>query len=85
MKGQVSTYMQLGKNEYKQLDVGGSKPFSYYSRYTTKDPMKLSDIDGSGPAQIPGYTGVKTYKHLARNSSMPNFGPTKAEIDSQWK
>jgi hypothetical protein len=49
-----------------------------------KDIMKLSDIDGAQPALIPGYTGAKPHQLIARNGSMPNFGPAKVEIDTQW-
>ena len=77
--------MQPNQKQYDSLDMEVMNPSLYSSRFQTRDPMKLSDIEGATPAQIPGYTGTKVHKMLARNGSMPNFGPTKAEINSQWK
>lgn len=38
-----------------------------------KDPMKLSDIEGAAPAQIPGYTGAKAYQIIARTKGILNL------------
>lgn len=36
------------------------------NKFNIRDPMKLSDIDGAVPAQIPGYTGSKPSQILSR-------------------
>lgn len=81
----MSYYMQPKTRDFDSLDIETQRPFNHTGRFMTRDPMKLSDIDGAKPAQIPGYTGSKAYSHMSRHGSVPNFGPTKAEIDLQWK
>ena len=50
-----------------------------------RDPMKLSDIEGSAPAQIPGYTGTKAANIIAHTKTFTNYGPTLSEVSQEWK
>ena len=93
----MSYFMQPKQSQYQHLDeIGsnispamGSMSSNGHPKFTMKDPLKLSDIEGAAPAQIPGYTGAKVHKMLSRTQAVTNYGPSlKSQRDipmSSWK
>ncbi|CAI2374764.1 unnamed protein product [Moneuplotes crassus] len=81
----MTYYLQPKSQHYDSLDVESHKTMTMPGHSHLRNSMECADIDGAAPAKIPGYTGSKSYRKLTKNGSMPNFGPTKTEIDSQWQ
>ena len=85
----MSYFMQPGSKTYRKdenyFEVDGSRPFSYIDKFEMRDPLKLSDIDGSSPAQIPGYTGTKVASIIAHTKTFTNYGPSLSDINQEWK
>jgi hypothetical protein len=77
--------MQPKQREYNHAQLDEPKPYSYYSKFETRDPLKTNDIDGAYPAHIPGYTGTKADKILAHARSGIVYGPSKFDQSQQWQ
>ncbi|CAI2374527.1 unnamed protein product [Moneuplotes crassus] len=81
----MSYYQQPSQRQYDSLDFQAHRGQNMTGATTMRKSIDCLDIEGAAPAKIPGYTGARSYRKLTKNGSMPNFGPTKAEIDNQWK